>query len=111
MQPLFWFWAKLGNKTWPEEYHPVICHLIDVGQVARKLRDEVFRPKVRQWVGARHGLTDQSEAGVWGAAGAEVQLRPPSGQETAQGDQHESAGRSTASPGQQLARSHEVGYA
>jgi hypothetical protein len=23
-------WAKLGNKTWPEEYHPVICHLVDV---------------------------------------------------------------------------------
>lgn len=29
------FWAKLDRASWPDEYHPVICHLIDVGQVAR----------------------------------------------------------------------------
>jgi CRISPR-associated endonuclease/helicase Cas3 len=59
------FWAKLGNKTWPEEYHPVICHLIDVGQVARRLWDDVCRPKVRQWVVNRLGLADESATGSW----------------------------------------------
>ena len=27
------FWAKLGGTTWPDKYHPVICHLIDVAAV------------------------------------------------------------------------------
>jgi hypothetical protein len=33
MHPLLSFWAKLGNETWPDKYHPVICHLIDVAKV------------------------------------------------------------------------------
>ena len=44
------FWAKLGNETWPDKYHPVVCHLIDVGQVARRLWSDVCRSKVREWV-------------------------------------------------------------
>ena len=59
------FWAKLGNATWPDQYHPVVCHLIDVGQVARRLWADVCRSKVRRWVTARLGLTDQDAAGAW----------------------------------------------
>jgi CRISPR-associated endonuclease/helicase Cas3 len=58
-------WAKLGNETWPEKYHPVICHLIDVGQVARRLWDDVCRARLRQWVVNRLGLADESAAGAW----------------------------------------------
>src|SRR5262245_9204281 len=59
------FWAKLGSATWPEKYHPVACHLIDVGQVARRLWADVVRPKVREWVAARLRLADDSTAGAW----------------------------------------------
>src|SRR5215468_10524320 len=64
MHPLI-FWAKLGSATWPEKYHPVLCHLIDVGQVALQLWNEVCRAKVREWVTARLGLPDQETAGTW----------------------------------------------
>ncbi len=60
------FWAKLGNETWPEKYHPVICHLIDVAAVARSLWDNVFRPHFRQWLAARLGL-DESDCAQWAA--------------------------------------------
>ena len=49
----------------PTNYHPVLCHLIDVGQVARRLWDDVFRPRVRAWVTARLGLADGNAAGAW----------------------------------------------
>jgi CRISPR-associated endonuclease/helicase Cas3 len=65
MSLLLSFWAKLGNETWPDKYHPVLCHLIDVGQVARRLWDEVCRPKVREWITMRLGLTDHDAAGAW----------------------------------------------
>jgi CRISPR-associated endonuclease/helicase Cas3 len=47
------FWAKLGHETWPEKYHPVVCHLIDVAAVARSLWDEIFRPQLRRWLTER----------------------------------------------------------
>ncbi len=31
------FWAKLGSGAYPEEMHPVVCHLVDVGFVAQSL--------------------------------------------------------------------------
>src|SRR5262245_16393455 len=65
MRPFFWFWAKLGDETWPEKYHPVICHLIDVGQVARHLWARVFRRQIRALVTARLGLADEQAAGAW----------------------------------------------
>src|SRR5262245_20097510 len=59
-------WAKLGNATWPEQYHPVLCHLIDVGQVARSLWDEnVVRPKTRKWLTDRLGLAEEFAVGAW----------------------------------------------
>lgn len=62
---LMCFWAKLGKEIWPEKYHPMICHLIDVGQVARQLWDRVLRGKVRGWVTAKLGLPDDNAAGSW----------------------------------------------
>src|SRR5262245_35362534 len=49
------YWAKLGGATWPDEYHPVACHLIDVAVVASRLWKEVFRSQVRQWAGVNRG--------------------------------------------------------
>jgi CRISPR-associated endonuclease/helicase Cas3 len=62
--PHLLFWAKLGSETWPGKYHPVACHLIDVGAVARKIWDHVFRPRIRQWLSGRLGL-DESACGRW----------------------------------------------
>jgi CRISPR-associated endonuclease/helicase Cas3 len=59
------FWAKLGKETWPEKYHPVICHLIDVGQVTWQLWDRVVRQHLRGWVTTKLGLADQDAAGRW----------------------------------------------
>ena len=52
------FWAKLGNETWPDKYHPVVCHLIDVAAVARSLWEEVFRLPLRRWLAGRFGLDE-----------------------------------------------------
>lgn len=65
MQSLLSFWAKLGKATWPEEYHPVLCHLIDVGQVARRLWGDVFRRQVKQRVTRQLGLLEEMYAGKW----------------------------------------------
>jgi CRISPR-associated endonuclease/helicase Cas3 len=55
---LLHFWAKLGSATWPDEYHPVICHLIDVAAVTRHLWDQVFRHRFRTWLASRLGLAE-----------------------------------------------------
>ncbi|MDB5311575.1 MAG: CRISPR-associated helicase Cas3 [Gemmataceae bacterium] len=60
-----WFWAKLGNETWPSRYHPVICHLIDVGQVAHALWQNALRGPVRRWVTERLGMNCEEHAGRW----------------------------------------------
>jgi CRISPR-associated endonuclease/helicase Cas3 len=66
MIPLVSFWAKLGSATWPDEYHPVICHLIDVGAVALNLWENVFRRRFRQWLSGRLGLDkDEKACGRW----------------------------------------------
>ena len=59
------FWAKLGSEVWPTKYHPVICHLIDVGQVACRLWDEVCRKRIKEWVSVRLGLPDEKTTGAW----------------------------------------------
>jgi CRISPR-associated endonuclease/helicase Cas3 len=61
---LFCLWAKLGQETWPEKYHPLICHLIDVGQVAQMLWDHVFRSRIKSWIAKQLNLTPE-EAGKW----------------------------------------------
>ena len=59
------FWAKLGNATWPEKYHPVVCHLIDVGQVARRLWSDVFGRRCGNGSRPGSGWPDQDAAGAW----------------------------------------------
>src|SRR5260370_5207419 len=59
------FWAKLGNETWPVKYHPVLCHLIDVGVVASRMWHQVIRAKVREQVTAKLCLGNQDAAGAW----------------------------------------------
>lgn len=61
---LLWLWAKLGNETWPEKYHPLICHLLDVALVTQGLWDRVSRPRVKSWVAGRLNLPED-EAGKW----------------------------------------------
>lgn len=58
------FWAKLGDKVWPTEYHPVVCHLIDVGQVALRLWNDVFRQRIKEWVSVKpqNSTTDATDA-------------------------------------------------
>ena len=58
------FWAKLANETWPEKYHPVICHLIDVAAVTQNLWDAVFRSQFRKWLASRLGL-DEDNCARW----------------------------------------------
>jgi len=58
------FWAKLGTAMWPETYHPVVCHLIDVGQVAAALWRDVLREQLRTRVAAPLGLRPD-DAGRW----------------------------------------------
>jgi hypothetical protein len=62
MNPTLLFWAKLGNDTWPDKYHPVICHMIDVAAVTLSLWDTVFRPQLRKWLARRLGLDEDSYA-------------------------------------------------
>jgi CRISPR-associated endonuclease/helicase Cas3 len=56
VKPLLQFWAKLGTARWPDEYHPVACHLIDVAAVTSTLWHMTFRPIFRQWLADRLGL-------------------------------------------------------
>ena len=58
------FWAKLGRAEWPDTYHPVICHQIDVGQVAAALWRHVLPTPARERVAERLGL-GEAEAGAW----------------------------------------------
>ena len=59
------FWAKLGSEVWPTKYHPAICHLIDVGQVARRLWDDVCRQRVKEWVRAAARAARRNTTGAW----------------------------------------------
>jgi len=61
---LLHFWAKLGNEIWPNSYHPVLCHLIDVAAVASALWEGVFRSRFRAWFAQRLQL-DQVSCKRW----------------------------------------------
>ncbi len=57
-------WAKLGSNAWPNEFHPLICHLIDVACIAEQLWENVLRPRLRNWICERLGL-DAYAAKAW----------------------------------------------
>src|SRR5205823_2814562 len=44
--------------------HPLICHLVDVGAVARRLWDDVLRPPVKDRFAASLGLAPDA-CGAW----------------------------------------------
>ena len=65
MRPQLAFWAKLGRtNVYPECYHPVLCHLIDVAQVARAIWNEVLREPLKRLIANAFGLTPD-ECGRW----------------------------------------------
>ena len=63
-QLLLSFWAKLGSATYPESFHPLLFHLLDVAAVARQLWDEVLHRPVKARFAAAIGLT-QDECAPW----------------------------------------------
>src|SRR5438876_990261 len=62
--PHICFWAKLGSETWPEVYHPVLCHLVDVAQVCHQLRKTVLRQPLKARMAAVLRLETEA-AGQW----------------------------------------------
>ncbi len=58
-------WAKLGKEKWPDKYHPVICHLIDVGQAAAALWQHVVRQPMKQHITEALGLPEEDAARRW----------------------------------------------
>ncbi|QDU60454.1 CRISPR-associated endonuclease/helicase Cas3 [Planctomycetes bacterium Pan216] len=47
-EELLLFWAKLGSGTYPEDAHPVVCHMLDVGHVAEAIWHDVIDERSRQ---------------------------------------------------------------
>ena len=60
------FWAKLGDGTYPDDAHPVICHLLDVGSVALELWEHGLHAGFRTWLADPLNMADD-EAGRWAA--------------------------------------------
>ena len=58
------FWAKLGDEVYPSHYHPVVCHLIDVAQVARGIWDRVLRGPLKDRISRAFGVERES-CGRW----------------------------------------------
>jgi len=63
MRPHLELWAKLGKATWPDEYHPVICHLIDVANCALALWQSAIREPIRCRVARQLGISSADDAG------------------------------------------------
>src|SRR4051794_39866046 len=53
-------WAKLGKVRYPESYHPLLFHLIDVAAVARRLWDHVLRPAIKERFSGSLGLPEDA---------------------------------------------------
>lgn len=59
-----YFWAKLGGGTYPDHIHPVVCHLVDVGNVARALWCSAIGEAPRLYWSRQLGV-DPDAAGQW----------------------------------------------
>jgi CRISPR-associated endonuclease/helicase Cas3 len=58
-------WAKLrSEKEPPPDYHPLLCHLLDVGAVALALWRDVLSEAARRSLAGQLGLAP-NDAGVW----------------------------------------------
>jgi CRISPR-associated endonuclease/helicase Cas3 len=61
---VFSFWGKLGQGVYPADAHPVLCHLIDVGQVAHKLWSENIDAIIKERLGRQFQLSPD-DLGAW----------------------------------------------
>ncbi|MBI5758205.1 MAG: hypothetical protein HZA46_06780 [Planctomycetales bacterium] len=60
------FWAKLGRGSYPQDAHPVICHLLDVGNVAATLWSVCLSDRTRErWAVPNGGRLDRSFSRSW----------------------------------------------
>lgn len=60
----FQLWAKGAPRVSGDPYHPLICHLIDVGSVAARLWVDGIPEAARRWFAEQVGL-DPASAGQW----------------------------------------------
>ena len=62
MSHTHFLWAKLGGSIWPNSYHPLICHLVDVGKVAAAMWDYCLASKTKEWLVRSLNAPDESAA-------------------------------------------------
>jgi len=55
---LLLFWAKTDRDSATEAYHPLYCHTVDVGMVAREIWRSVLPPAARRRLAAALGVPD-----------------------------------------------------
>ena len=64
--PIFSCWAKLGVNGDAPDYHPLLCHMVDVAIVALEMWKEALSPRQREGLSKGLGLGDnQDTAGGW----------------------------------------------
>lgn len=56
------FWGKLGSGSYPVDSHPVMCHLIDVGNITHELWARCLHAGFQTWMSGELGITSE-EAG------------------------------------------------
>lgn len=62
-QQLLIFWAKIGHgPTQPKPFHPLLCHMVDAGQVAHSLWNHVLSPATRGSIVETLGVSDETAA-------------------------------------------------
>lgn len=64
VKALLALWAKLGTATFPQCYHPLLFHLIDVAAVAAQLWDCILRAPVKDSFADSVGLSSE-DCGAW----------------------------------------------
>lgn len=61
-EPLWFLWGKWGSgdesAREPRGFHPLICHMLDVSQVALAMWDEVLAPAARRHLAGGLGLSE-----------------------------------------------------
>lgn len=62
--PLLKLWAKLGLGKYPDQSHPVVCHLLDVGHACLSLWNQALGEQARRHWSRAIGV-DEDVAGRW----------------------------------------------
>lgn len=64
VEPVYALWAKMDNTDTSQGWHSLLCHMLDVGSVAREIWDNIMpRPVARQMASGLGLPVD--EAGQW----------------------------------------------